>query len=74
MFLLILKSNQGSTSLDFSDISKGLSKESANSNNNTSSKVLNAATFQTFKILKIKNISYNTKLIRFEIPFSQSLG
>ena len=35
---------------------------------------INAATFTEFHILEIFDISYNTKLFRFEIPFGKPLG
>jgi len=34
---------------------------------------LNPAKFKEFKILLIKQVSYNTKLFRFEIPHGKSL-
>ena len=37
-------------------------------------KVLNAAVFRSFKVLKVTRVSYNTKIIRLEIPFGRSLG
>lgn len=37
-------------------------------------RVLSAAAFREFKVLKVTKVSYNTKLIRFEIPHGKSLG
>jgi nitrogen fixation-related uncharacterized protein len=37
-------------------------------------RVLNPIQFRPFKVLQIKKLSYNTKLIRFEIPHGRSLG
>jgi hypothetical protein len=58
------------------DISKSLKKEETLSGSSGSgdNRVLNPIQFRPFKVLKIVKVSYNTKLIRFEIPNSRSLG
>jgi hypothetical protein len=37
-------------------------------------RVLNPVKFKAFSVLLVKQISHNTKLIRLEIPFGQSLN
>jgi hypothetical protein len=57
------------------DVSTGLKNEERNSVGQSSEeKVLNAAVFKPFKVLKVTNVSHNTKLIRFEVPFGKQLG
>jgi cytochrome-b5 reductase len=73
------KQTPTSTSSQSLDISSGLKREEkatevVASNESIDDRVLNPAVFKTFKILKIMKASYNTKLIRFEIPHGKSLG
>lgn len=62
------------------DISVGLKEEENISKNENATnsldnnKVLSASEFKEFKVLQVTKISYNTKLIRFEIPHSKTLG
>jgi cytochrome-b5 reductase len=63
----------------FADISKGLQKELNQENGSKSAfsndeRVLSASVFRKFPILKIVQTSYNTKLLRFELPAGKSLG
>ena len=67
-----------------SDISTGLHREIARavSTDNLSSltqgggdiKALHPAEFRKFKVQRVTNVSYNTKMIRFEIPHGKTLG
>lgn len=64
------------------DVSVGLRNEELRSSASCTSlasaaqddRVLSAAAFREFKVLKVTKVSYNTKLIRFEIPHGKSLG
>ena len=64
------------------DVSEGLRNEELRSSRSFNSlqnaagdeRVLSAAVFKEFKVLKVTKVSYNTKLIRFEIPHGRSLG
>lgn len=64
------------------DVSEGLRSEELRSSQSFNSlaaaaddqRVLSAAAFRDFKVLKVTKVSYNTKLIRFEIPHGKSLG
>eukprot|EP00428_Durinskia_dybowskii_P076714 CAMPEP_0170357206 /NCGR_PEP_ID=MMETSP0117_2-20130122/1582_1 /TAXON_ID=400756 /ORGANISM="Durinskia baltica, Strain CSIRO CS-38" /LENGTH=319 /DNA_ID=CAMNT_0010611355 /DNA_START=218 /DNA_END=1173 /DNA_ORIENTATION=+ len=64
------------------DISEGLRKEELRTTSSFNSlanladdeRVLSAAAFREFKVLKVTKVSHNTKLIRFEIPHGKSLG
>lgn len=64
------------------DVSEGLRKEELRSSSSYNSlanldnddRVLSAAAFREFKVLKVTKVSHNTKLIRFEIPHGKSLG
>ena len=56
------------------DISVGLIKESKEEVSQSAEKVLQPAVFKPFKVIKITQVSHNTKLFRFEIPSKQSLG
>lgn len=61
-----------------SDISRALRKEmrvtSTPSLADLVDRVLNPAVFQDFYVLQVSRVSYNTKLIRLEIPFGKPLG
>lgn len=61
---------------EYEDISVGLSIEQSLSQESPSAdfRVLNPATFKTFKLIKSTKASHNTKLLRFEIPPSKSIG
>jgi cytochrome-b5 reductase len=62
------------------DVSRGLrkeikeNKESSHIGGLTDEKVLSPSQFRQFKVLKVVKISYNTKLIRFEIHPDKTLG
>lgn len=64
------------------DVSVGLRNEELRSSASCTSlaaaaqdeRVLSAAAFREFKVLKVTKVSHNTKLIRFEIPHGKSLG
>jgi cytochrome-b5 reductase len=58
------------------DKSVGLKKEERVTKSVTASddKILSAAIFRKFTVLKVVKTSPNTKLIRFEIPYSRDLG
>lgn len=57
------------------DISTGLQKEQDTKDPPASDdKILNPATFRAFKLQEIILVSHNTKLFRFEIPQSKSIG
>ena len=78
--------HEGSKSLikskSLCDISEGLRKEELRTTSSFNSlanladdeRVLSAAAFREFKVLKVTKVSHNTKLIRFEIPHGKSLG
>ena len=66
-----------------SDISTGLHREisrAVSSNNllassdNSDAKALHPTEFRKFKVQEVVNVSYNTRMIRFQIPPGQTLG
>lgn len=69
--------NSGEKSLD---MSPSLKREWQNTSTtalnalDVEEKVLNPVKFKFFSVLLVKKISHNTKLIRLEIPFGQSLN
>ena len=83
-FLLSFISQLSDMNEFVSDISTGLHRELARavSTNNMSTlaqsdgdvKALHPAEFRKFKVQKVTNVSYNTKMIRFEIPQGKTLG
>lgn len=58
------------------DKSVGLKKEERVTKSVSASddKILSAAVFRKFTVLKVIKTSHNTKMIRFEIPYSRDLG
>lgn len=57
------------------DMSTSLRKEESSSSSEVvDDRVLNPLQFRKFKVLSVKKVSPNTKLIRFEIPHGRSLG
>lgn len=58
------------------DKSVGLSSEESSTLKNVTldSRVLNPAVFKQFRLIKSTKTSYNTKLLRFEVPENKSLG
>jgi len=67
-----------SSSTKTEDKSKSLAREELTSNDikkgQTQSPSLHPVNFTKFSILKITQVSHNTKLLRFEIPFGKKLG
>lgn len=62
-------------SLQNEDVSTSLKKEITGSHNDsTQMKVLSPSEFRKFKLISTTDVSYNTKLFRFEVPDSQPLG
>lgn len=63
-------------SKSFADVSKGLQREQQQTDAPAADdgKVLSASVFRPFQVLKVTQISHNTKLIRFELPADKSLG
>ncbi|KAK3265765.1 hypothetical protein CYMTET_25580 [Cymbomonas tetramitiformis] len=59
---------------DTGDVSVGLKREQSASLSAKDTKVLSAAKFQPFKIIRSEQVSHNTKLLRFEIPGGFGLG
>jgi cytochrome-b5 reductase len=71
VFLLSQRTNEGE------DKSVGLSTEELSSQNiaNVSDpRAINPAVFKKFKLIKSTRTSYNTKLLRFEVPENKPLG
>jgi cytochrome-b5 reductase len=65
------------SSKSYNDVSRGLQREqqqSDESNGTDYDKVLSASQFRSFSILKVTQVSPNTKLLRFELPAGKSLG
>lgn len=62
--------------VDNADLSKGLQREEADQTPQLDDdfQVLNPAKFRSFSVLEVFEVSHNTKLIRFEIPFGKPLG
>lgn len=69
---------RGSKQTDYRiDVSAGLKREekaTPKSSTSADDKVLSASVFKNFRVLQVSNISHNSKLIRFEIPFGNGLG
>ena len=62
-----------------SDVSVGLRREEKGSSSGNlagagDDRVLSATKFSKFSVTKVESISHNTKLIRFEIPATRTLG
>lgn len=81
----ILRNNGGKatnssmkTVKSYNDVSRGLQREMQQSDNvgngADDGKVLSASQFRPFQVLKVTQISPNTKLLRFELPAGKSLG
>eukprot|EP00600_Ochromonadales_sp_CCMP1393_P010512 CAMPEP_0175005956 /NCGR_PEP_ID=MMETSP0005-20121125/5594_1 /TAXON_ID=420556 /ORGANISM="Ochromonas sp., Strain CCMP1393" /LENGTH=385 /DNA_ID=CAMNT_0016261245 /DNA_START=24 /DNA_END=1178 /DNA_ORIENTATION=- len=71
--------SRNSSSDSLCDVSMGLKKEEqltarSNATPTSNDRVLSASSFQKFNVLSVTKVSYNTKLIRFEIPYGRPLG
>lgn len=76
--LFYLFNRNDSSKQSIADVSTGLKNEERNTtatsgDKDSDNKVLNPASFKQFSLLSVTNISHNTKLLRFEIPFGRSL-
>lgn len=75
---LIFLSGRGIKASTFHDVSKSLLKEENATIQNkvpgNDEKVLSPIEFRKFKLIGITDISHNTKLLKFEIPFGKSIG
>lgn len=75
LFNFGLFSSSSSKSVKTEDISKSHAKEAVITNDmKGQTQVLHPVNFTKFHILKIIQVSHNTKLLRFEIPFGKKLG
>eukprot|EP01041_Mallomonas_annulata_P004429 gene4429-8818_t len=71
----LFKKGSGTKDDQTIDVSKSLKKaDIAVDDSLTKDKVLNPLTFQNFKLIDVVTISHNTKLLKFKIPGSQSIG
>ena len=79
LFLFNFGSSSSSSSTKTEDKSKSLAREegveiTSNDVKKGQSQSLHPVNFTKFSILKVTQVSHNTKLLRFEIPFGKKLG
>lgn len=76
MYFITSKGSSLKRNVSVKDMSVSLQMEEKKSDHSAdnSSPTLKASIFTEFKVLQVKKISHNTKMIRFEIPFGKALN